>query len=313
MEQVHILLYYKFQPIKDVEYFIRVHKRKCEELAIVGKVLVGNEGVNGSVAGTYEQMEEYKEFFQGIEGFEDLWFKEELGNEAPFNKMIVREKKEIVSLQKKVDMSRKGKYVNSEEFLEGVKDEDTIIIDTRNDYEYEVGKFKGAVNPNIKTFREFPEFVDKFKEKVDKDKKIFMYCTGGIRCEKASLYMEDQGFTDVHQLHGGIINFRQEIPDKGWEGKCFVFDKRLVTKDSDDAEVISECISCGETSDLQRNCKNVGCDDLVVQCAKCQEKLHGCCREECMYEFLEYTRERAQKKKDGTWIAPELSNQNYLN
>ena len=309
MEKVHILLYYKFQPIEDVEYFIRVHKRKCEELGIVGKVLVGKEGVNGSVAGSKEQMEKYKEFFHGIKGFEDLWFKEELGNEPPFNKMIVREKKEIVSLQKDVDMSRKGNYVNPEEFLKGVEDEDTIILDTRNDYEYEVGKFKGAVNPEIKTFREFPEFVEKFKE--NKKKKIFMYCTGGIRCEKASLYMEDQGFEDVHQLHGGIINFRQEIPEEAWEGKCFVFDKRLVTKDSEE-DIISNCVSCNETSDLQRNCKNAACDDLVVQCAQCQEKLHGCCREECMHEFLEYTRERAEKKRDGSWVAPEVSNQSYV-
>jgi len=303
MEEVHILLYYKFQHIKDVEYFIRQHKRKCQELGIVGKVLVGKEGVNGSVAGTKEHMQAYKEFFHSIEGFDDLWFKEELGNEAPFNKMIVREKKEIVSLQKDVDMSRKGNYVTPTQFLKGVEDEDVIVLDARNDYEYEVGKFKGAVNPDIKTFREFPEFVEKFKE--NKDKKIFMYCTGGIRCEKASLYMEDQGFTDVHQLHGGIINFRQEIPEEGWEGKCFVFDKRLVTRKSEE-EIIGRCVSCKGTSDLQRNCKNVACDDLVVQCAKCQEKLHGCCRTECMHEFLEYSRERAEKKRDGTWEAPKV-------
>jgi UPF0176 protein len=309
MEQVHILLYYKFQPIEDVEYFIRVHKRKCQELKIVGKVLVGKEGINGSVAGSREQMEEYREFAHSLEGFEDVWFKEEIGNEAPFNKMIVRKREEIVSLQKDVDMSKKGKYVNSEEFLRGVENEDIIILDTRNDYEYGVGKFKGAVNPNIKTFREFPEFVEKFKE--NKKKKIYMYCTGGIRCEKASLYMEQEGFEDVHQLHGGIINFRQEIPDKGWEGKCFVFDKRLVTKDGEGGEAIANCVSCGNASDLQRNCKNVACDELVVQCNNCQEKLHGCCRKECMQEFLEYSRDRAEKKRDGSWVAAELE-QNYV-
>lgn len=309
MEKVHILLFYKFQEIKDIDWFIRNHKRKCKELGIVGKVLVGKEGINGSVAGTAEQMEAYKEFMHSLEGFEDVWFKEELGDEKPFNKMIVRARDEIVSLKKEVDMTRKGKYVNAQEFLEGVENEEVIILDTRNDYEYQVGKFKGAVNPNIKTFRDFPEFVEKFKE--NKKKKIFMYCTGGIRCEKASLYMEDQGFEDVHQLHGGIINFRQEIPDKGWEGKCFVFDKRLVTKDSEGENIISKCFSCGETSDLQRNCKNVSCDDLVVQCAKCQEKLHGCCSKGCMHEFLSYSRDRAEKKRDGTWVAPKNKGQCY--
>ena len=309
MEQVHILLYYKFQPIKDVEYFIRVHKRKCEELAIVGKVLIGKEGVNGSVAGSKEQMEKYREFVLSLEGFKDVMFKEEIGNSLPFNKMIVRERDEIVSMKMDVDMTKKGNYVNPQEFLEGVNNDNIIILDARNDYEYAVGKFKGAVNPNIKTFRDFPEFVEKFKE--NKKKKIYMYCTGGIRCEKASLYMEQEGFTDVHQLHGGIINFRQEIPEKGWEGKCFVFDKRLVTKDSDEDEIISNCVSCGEVSDLQRNCKNVSCDDLVVQCAKCQKKLHGCCRKECMHEFLDYANDRAEKKKDGSWKAVEVG-QSYV-
>ena len=311
MEQIHILLYYKFQPIKDIEYFIRVHKRKCQELDIVGKVLVGKEGVNGSVAGSKEQMGKYKEFVRGLEGFGDVMFKEEIGNSLPFNKMIVRERDEIVSMKKDVDMTRKGKYVNPKEFLSGVEDDNVIILDTRNDYEYNVGKFKNAINPEIKTFRDFPGFVEKFKNKVDKDKKIYMYCTGGIRCEKASLYMEDQGFTDVHQLHGGIINFRQEIPDAGWEGKCFVFDKRLVSKDSDGQDIISKCVSCGENSDLQRNCKHVYCDELVVQCAKCQERLHGCCRKECMHEFLEYSRDRAEKKRDGSWVAPENKKQCY--
>jgi UPF0176 protein len=282
-----------------------VHKRKCQELEIVGKVLVGNEGVNGSVAGNKEQMEKYKEFVHSLKGFEDVWFKEEVGNEAPFNKMIVRKREEIVSLRKDVDMSKKGKYVNSKEFLKGVEDEDIIILDTRNDYEYEVGKFNGAVNPNIKTFREFPEFVEKFKE--NKKKKIYMYCTGGIRCEKASLYMEQEGFEDVHQLHGGIINFRQEIPDKGWEGKCFVFDKRLVSKDNESKGAIANCVSCNRVSDLQRNCKNVACDLLVVQCSNCQKKFHGCCRKECMREFLEYSRYRAEKKRDGNWETKEIT------
>jgi len=306
MEQVHILLYYKFHPIKDVEYFIRVHKRECQELEIVGKVLIGKEGVNGSVAGSKEQMEKYKEFVHSIKGFEDVMFKEEIGNSLPFNKMIVRERDEIVSMKKDVDMTRKGKYVEPEEFLKGISDADVIILDARNNYEYNIGKFKNAISSEIKTFRDFPEFVEKFKNKVDKDKKIYMYCTGGIRCEKASLYMEDQGFTDVYQLHGGIINFRQEIPDAGWEGKCFVFDKRLVTKDSEEEGIISECVTCGDNSDLQRNCKNVTCDELVVQCAKCQEKFHGCCRKECMHEFLEYTRDRAERKKEGSWIAKEM-------
>jgi len=263
MKNIHILLYYKFQPIKDVEYFVRKHKRKCEELGIFGKVLVANEGVNGSVSGSKEQMEKYKEFVRSLKGFEDVWFKEELGNSHPFTKMIVRIREEIVSMHKDLDMSKKSKYVSSEEFLAGCRDEDVIILDARNDYEYKMGRFKNSINPDIKTFRQFPDFVEKFKEY--KDKKIYMYCTRGIRCEKASLYMEEQGFTNVSQLHGGIINFCQELPNTAWEGKCFVFDKRLGSDINQGNETISHCISCNEISDLQRNCKYVYCDELVVQ------------------------------------------------
>jgi len=249
-------------------------------------------------------MEKYKEFVNNLEGFEDVWFKEEMGKSHPFNKMIVRERKEIVSMHKDLDMSKKGKYVSPREFLEGCNDDNVIILDARNEYEFNMGKFKNAVNPEIKTFRQFPDFVEDFKD--NKDKKIFMYCTGGIRCEKASLYMEEQGFTDVSQLHGGIINFCQELPHTAWEGKCFVFDKRLMSDVGQGNEVVSECVSCSEVSDLQRNCKNVYCDELVVQCASCQEKLHGCCSKKCMVEFLQYTRERSDKKKSGEWVAEEM-------
>jgi len=304
MENIHILLFYKFHPIESPKWFIRRNKKFCKELGILGKILVAKEGINGSVSGTKEQMEKYKEFVRSLSGFEDVSFKEEIGVNHPFNKMIVKGREEIVSLHKEVDMSRKGKYVTPEEFLKGCNDGNVIILDARNDYEYKLGKFKGAVNPEIKTFRQFPEFVEKFKD--NKDKKIYIYCTGGIRCEKASLYMEDQGFTDVHQLHNGIINFCQELPNTAWKGKCFVFDKRLMSDIGQENSAISDCISCGEKSDLQRNCKYVYCDELVIQCSKCQEKMHGCCSKNCMDEFLVYARERVVRKKDGSWKAVEV-------
>jgi len=306
-DRIHILLFYKFQLIEDPEWFVRKHKRFCEELRLMGKVLVAREGVNGSISGSKEQVEKYKKFLNGFPGFSDVVFKEEIGTSHPFKKMIVRVRKEIVSLHKDVDMVRKGKYVSPKEFLNDVEDEDVIILDARNDYEYKLGRFKQAINPNIKTFRQFPDFVEKFGEdNENKKKKIVMYCTGGIRCEKASAYMEDQGFENVCQLEGGIINFCQQFPNTAWEGKCFVFDKRLMSDINQNNNAISGCVSCGCKSDLQRNCKYVECDELVVQCVKCQEKLHKCCSKECMYKFLRYARERAVKKKDGTWKAVEV-------
>jgi len=307
MEKVNILLYYKFYPVDDPEWFAREHKRFFKKLGIYGKILIGKEGINGSISGTKEQTEKYKEFLTKFKGFEDVFFKEEAGKEHPFSKMIVRIRKEIVSMKRNIDMTKKRKYVSPEKFLEDYKN--AIVLDTRNYYEYELGRFKNAVNPNIKTFREFPEFVERFKH--NKDKKIYIYCTGGIRCEKAGIYMEEQGFKNVYQLHGGIINFCQKFPNTIWEGKCFVFDKRLMSDIGQNNNPITKCVTCNEISDLMRNCKSVSCDNLVVQCKDCQEKMHGCCSEKCMHEFLNYARERAKKKKDGSWNAP-LTIQNYV-
>ena len=306
-EDIHILLFYKFIPIDDLEYFVRTHARKCKELGIFGKVLVAHEGVNGSVSGTQEQLEQYKTFVRSLPGFADVWFKEEIGKSHPFNKMIVRIREEIVSLKRAVDMTKKRKYVSPDEFLKAYEqEEDFIVLDARNDYEYTLGRFKKAINPAIKTFREFPAFVNEFKKQVSPDKKIFIYCTGGIRCEKASVYMEEQGFSNVHQLQGGIINFCQQKPNTLWEGKCFVFDKRLVSDLGQGNTPITYCVSCGTVCDLLRNCKYVRCDKLVVQCSNCQEQLHGCCSKQCMHTFLQYSKERAEKKKKGEWVAPKL-------
>lgn len=307
--EIHILLFYKFQQIEDPEYFARNHKRHCKKLGIMGKVLVAKEGVNGSVSGTKEQVEKYKKFVWSIKGFEDVWFKEELAFKHPFTKMVVRVRKEIVALDKNVDIRKKGRYISPKEFLEIYenmeknKDENNeiIILDARNYYEYDLGRFKNAINPNIKTFREFPDFVESFKE--NKDKKVVIYCTGGIRCEKASAYMSERGFSNVYQLEGGIINFCQQFPNTIWEGKCFVFDKRLMTDLNQKNKPITKCKNCGEICDLYKNCKNVYCDKLVIICAKCQEKLHGCCSKKCLNEFQGYAKERAVLKRLNKFIA----------
>jgi UPF0176 protein len=296
MEKVTILLFYKFQPIADIGWFCREHRRFCEKLGIWGKVLIASEGINGSISGTPEQAEAYKVFLRSMDGFDDIVFKFEYGLEHPFNKMIIREKKEIVALKKDVDTSKGGKRLTPEEFMKLYEDdEDFLLIDTRNDYEYKVGRFRDAINPGTRTFTQFPEFIEKIKDK--KDKKIVMYCTGGIRCEKASAYMIQEGFTDVSQLDGGVISYCQALPKTTWEGKCFVFDKRLVSDIESNGEVISECFICNEKSDLFRNCKNPVCDRLDVMCNACQVKFHGCCSRECFLDFQDYSNARALKKK----------------
>lgn len=310
--KIHILLFYKFQKIKNLEYFARKHKSFCKKLGVLGKVLIAKEGINGSISGTKEQVEEYKIFLWLQKGFDDVNFKEETAFERPFTKMHVRIRNEIVSLKKKVGINKKGKYLTPKEFLEiynGRDKNNVIILDTRNYYEYQLGRFKNAINLNIKTFREFPEFVEKFKKKFNKGElknkkikqKIVMYCTGGIRCEKASAYMKEQGFENVYQLEGGIINFCQQFPNTIWDGKCFVFDKRLMTDINQNNKPITKCINCDVLCDLYRNCKNLSCDKLVIMCVKCQEKLQGCCSIKCFREFEKYAKERAVLKKLGRW------------
>ena len=311
---IHIVLFYKFQKIEDPQYFAKKHLQFCKKLGVFGKVLVAHEGINGSISGTQEQIETYKKYVHSLKGFEDVWFKEEQGASHPFTKMFVRIKKEIIRIDTDVDMNKKGEYISPQE-LKKLYDskEDFIIVDARNYYESHVGKFKNALTPELKTFREFPQFVNKFKKEIqDTNKKIVTYCTGGIRCEKASAYLKQEGFTNVYQLEGGIINFCQQIPDnKEWEGKCFVFDKRLMSDIDQNKKPITTCESCHTICDLYKNCKNPSCDKLSIICVPCQDKLQGCCSHKCCKEFNVYARERARLKKEGKWL-PTIKIQNYV-
>lgn len=281
MTAIQILLFYKFTPIQNPQQFMKEHHAFCSSLGVLGKVLIGKEGINGSISGTKEQVESYKEHLRADPRFADIVFKEEQGLMHPFRKMIVRVKREIIRMDKEVDMSKAGAYIEPEQFLH--QDQDTVILDTRNDYEWKVGKFKNAVTLPIKTFREFPQAVEKLEHL--KNKKIVIYCTGGIRCEKASAYMIQQGFTDVSQLHGGIITFCQEKPNTLWEGSCFVFDNRLISNVGNDSAPITSCASCGSSCDLYCNCRNVSCDNYVTLCPSCDSILQGCCSAACFEDY----------------------------
>jgi UPF0176 protein len=296
MNDVHIILFYKFIEIADPEGFAARQREFCRKEGTLGKLLVAREGINGSFAGTPEQMESYKNFLTSIDGFSDLNFKEETASFLPFRKLIVRVKKEIIRLEKEVDMRRRGKYITPEELLALYESgEDFIILDTRNSYESDVGRFRNAVTPRIDSFRELPEALEQLGDK--KHSKIVTYCTGGIRCEKATAYMISRGFTDVYQLKDGIINFCQKYPDTVWEGKCFVFDDRLVSDVEAEGVVISRCIICGESSDRYQNCRNPECDDLVILCKRCGEENEGCCSVECLEEYREHNRIKTRERQ----------------
>lgn len=233
MTQFVVAALYKFADLPDFEAMIPPLKALCNLHQVKGTLLLAAEGINGTIAGTRGGINAVVELLRADDRLKDLEYKESMANEQPFYRMKVRPKKEIVTLgvpginpNKKV-----GKYVKPEDWNALISDPDVILIDTRNDYEYRIGTFKGAINPKTDSFREFPEFV---KTKLDpkKHKKVAMCCTGGIRCEKASSYMLEQGFEQVYHLKGGILKYLENIkPEESlWDGECFVFDNRTSVK-----------------------------------------------------------------------------------
>ncbi|MEK6929002.1 MAG: rhodanese-related sulfurtransferase [Nanoarchaeota archaeon] len=288
MEQISILLFYKYTYIKNPVLFRAENLLLCKQLGIKGRILIAHEGINGSISGSKEQTEKYKKLLRKDSRLSDIKFKEDLGLQHPFKKMIIKIKKEIVNFGKNVDLRRTGEYLSPAEFLDLYKDEnkigkEIIILDARNNYESKIGKFKGAITPDIETFREFSKIAEQLKDK--KDKKIVMYCTGGIRCEKATAYFKEQGFKDVAQLEGGILTFAKEFQDTIWEGSCFVFDKRLKSNVNSKESPITKCELCDVPCDLYKNCRNKICDKYTIICIPCGQKYGYCCSPTCFKSF----------------------------
>ncbi len=279
-----VLGFYKYVEIDDPKELMATLKELCPKAQYRGTILVSQEGINGSVSANREDTDKLRKFFSDDPRFADLFYKEEeTYGDHPFKKMKIRLKKEIVRFDYDVDLKNTGKHLTTEEFLElydsdGNLKENVILLDTRNDYEFEVGRFKGATHVNLQTFR---EFTDKVNLDDLKNKKVVMYCTGGVRCEKATAFVKEQGIEDVSQLNQGIIQFGIEHQQSVWEGKCFVFDKRMVSPMNTEGEPVSSCHLCGTSSDLLRNCRNVVCNLFYVSCLACEERLNKCCSEDC--------------------------------
>lgn len=289
------ILFYKFVEIESPEKFAKSHLEQCKSLGLLGRVLVAGEGINGSVTGTEEQIEQYKSLLTSDSRFSGIVFKQDKSLIKPFKKMQVLIRNEIIALGKPINIEKKSPYISSKELKEMYdKKEDFVILDARNDYEWRVGKFENAITLPIESFREFPEAVKNLKDKI-KGKKIITYCTGGIRCEKASAYMKENGFEDeeIYQLKDGIITFCKEFPASYWKGKCFVFDKRLVEDYNQENKSITNCDICQSPCDLYRNCREVTCNKLIIMCPDCEAKLNGCCSQSCFEKFREYCLKKA--------------------
>ncbi len=279
-----VILFYKYVSIENPEQLVHDHLEWCLKNEIMGRVYFASEGVNGTVSGRAEDIEKYKAHLTGFPDLNDIWFKEDYTDRHVFKKMHVRLKKEIVNGElTDISLRNGGKRLTPEELLQFYNEgKDFVIVDTRNWYESKIGKFKNAITPQMKNFREWKKVVDESLSSF-KDKTIVTYCTGGIRCEKASAYLVEKGFRDVFQLDGGIFNFINKYPDTYWEGGMFVFDERRVVIPNSREELmhIAECYFCGKPTSYYINCHNVDCDRIIVSCHDCKAENEYCCSEEC--------------------------------
>lgn len=285
MKKYQTLLYYCYSPIENAEQFAADHLDFCKSLELTGRIIVADEGLNGTISGTPEACKTYMDAIHADPRFAKTDFKIDEVDELSFIKMHCRYKPEIVHSglrdPKAIDPNKEtGKHLEPEDFMKMKDDEDVIILDVRSNYEHQVGKFKNALTLDIENFREFPEKISELAQY--KDKKILTYCTGGIKCEKASALLLREGFTDVYQLHGGIIKYGKEAGGKDFEGKCYVFDNRL-TVDVNEVNpvVISRCFNCGTTTSRMINCANPECNEHFTQCENCGRETEGCCTTTC--------------------------------
>ena len=270
--------------MKNPGLIVNEHLGWCLQNDIKGRVFFANEGVNGTVSGLVENIEKYKSHLTSYREFKDLWFKEDEADEHAFKKIRVRLKNEIVHGDlENVSAEHGGKRLPPEELLRLYEEgKEFIIVDARNWYESKIGKFKNAITPPMKNFREWKRVVDEDLS-VYINKTVVTYCTGGIRCEKASAYMVERGFNDVYQLDGGIVNFIKKFPDTYWEGGTFVFDERRVVNPNSKEELkhIAQCHFCGKPTSYYINCHNVDCDKIIVSCHQCKITNEYCCSDEC--------------------------------
>lgn len=229
-----IATFYQFFNIDNPISLQRRFLKFFDATKIKGTVLIAHEGINGTIAGTSEEIKQYKNFLIEVTKSESFSFQISFHNSIPFEKLKVKIKEEIVALKYEVKSSP-GEYIKPENWADFISEKDVILIDNRNDYEYILGTFKNAINPYNKSFKEFPEWVrEKFKN-IDKSKaKIGMFCTGGIRCEKSTAMMKDMGFANVYHLEGGILNYfaKTQNKNKAWIGNCFVFDDRIAVDEN---------------------------------------------------------------------------------
>jgi len=286
-QPIKVLLYYKYVPLSNPEEIKIWQKELCLSLNLKGRIIIADEGLNGTLAGETTQVDEYISQTQLRPEFKDLEWKISYAETQVFPKLRVVVRDEIVTLgfKKKgsdVAIDNKAEYIQPAELEKLYANQaDFIIIDARNNYEAEIGKFENAIIPPIENFRDFPAFAEKELSQY-KERDVITYCTGGVRCEKASAYLREQGFKKVRQLHGGIHEYCEQTGGTHFEGELFVFDQRLhVPVNKIAPTTISSCIYCHKPLTRYIDCVAPACDGLFICCESCQEEHQAACSTAC--------------------------------
>ena len=292
---------YKFVRLDDYEELKPKLLAEMNRLEIKGSLLLATEGINGTVAGARQALDQFLSFLKSDPRLHDITHKESYAFEAPFHRAKVNLKREIVTMGiPDVDPNKVvGTYVSPKEWNDLISDPDTLLIDTRNDYEYRIGTFQGAINPETTSFREFPQWIEDRKEELSEKPRIAMFCTGGIRCEKATSYLKDRGFNEVYHLHGGILKYLEEVDEQEsmWDGECFVFDERVSVKHK---------LAPGEY-DLCH-----GCRSPITETEK-QSELYepGVCCPHCFHDLTEDRKARFRERQKQIKLA-EQRNERHI-
>ena len=299
------LSFYQYAHIGNPQLFRDHLFLSWNALEVLGRIYVAKEGINAQLSVPAPHFEAFKKHLDSIDFLQGIRLNIAIEQDLKsFLKLTIKVREKIVAdglEDASFDVTQKGKHVNAEEFNALLEDENTICVDMRNHYESEIGHFKGAVTPDVDTFRESLPIIEEDLATHKSDKNLLMYCTGGIRCEKASAYFKHKGFQNVFQLEGGIIEYTRQVKDQALEnkfiGKNFVFDERRGERITDD--IIAQCHQCGEPSDEHVNCANEACHLLFIQCASCQEKMQSCCSDSCQ-EIIQLPIEEQKALRKGS-------------
>jgi UPF0176 protein len=279
-----VIIFYKYTSVADPVGFMKWIRRLCETIGIKGRILIAREGMNGTVEGTRKQLDQFETALHetSFGDFQDVWFKASPGTGNAFKKLRVKARENILNagLEEDIDPNQvTGKHIEADELHEWLaRGEDFAIVDMRNDYEYAVGRFSGSIDSGMGNFRDLPTVTPKLEHL--KNKKVLTVCTYGVRCEKASGYLLEQGFKNVYQLHGGIGTYIKKYPGQHFEGSLYVFDERMTEQFTDTYRIVGVCVGCNNASERFGNCAWHECHKQLIICETCSTQPVWC-SEQC--------------------------------